>query len=346
MNAVARASAWMTGAALPNRRDEAFRWTDMARVMKALPPASAPAMAPGWPGPFHGLADREVVFVNGFETGPDLLVLGDERVAARFISDTVSSAHMARLKVQVAAGCKAVLLESYEGRGEAYFANTVIEIELAAGARLERVVVLDEPETAVSVSTAEVRLGRGAHFAQFVAAAGARLQRHETHLVHPGQGASVRMDGAYLVAGARHADITTVVEHVGVEGETSQLVKGVAADQGRGVFQGRIVVAHGADKTDARMRHDALLLSDRAEVDAKPELEIYADDVACAHGNTVGALDENALFYAQARGLPAAEARAMLTRAFLAEAGDRIEDEAVREAARHWVEERLEAIAS
>ncbi len=121
------------------------------------------------------------------------------------------------------------------------------------------------------------------------------------------------------------------------------MVKGVVADQARGVFQGRIVVAHGADQTDARMQHDALVLSDQAEIDAKPELEIYADDVSCAHGNTVGALDEEAMFYAAQRGIPEAAARAMLTRAFVETVVDRIEHEGAREVARGWIAARLGA---
>ncbi|MGI9168802.1 MAG: SufD family Fe-S cluster assembly protein, partial [Caulobacteraceae bacterium] len=127
----------------------------------------------------------------------------------------------------------------------------------------------------------------------------------------------------------------------GVDGVTDQLIKGVVRDQARGVFQGRIVVSPGADQTEARMGHHALILSDRAEVDAKPELEIYADDVVCAHGNTVGALDEEALFYARQRGIPEPGARAMLTAAFVGEVADRIEDEAARAAARAWIAVRL-----
>lgn len=345
-SALTKAAGWMGGAALPGRRDEGFRWSDLAKVLRAVPPASAPALTPGWPGPFEGLADRELVFVNGFEAGPELALMADETVAVRFISDANDTGHQSRLKVQVIAGCKAVLLESYEGRGDHYFANTLLDIALGAGASLERVVVLDEPDGAVSVSTAEVRLAEHARYAQTVIAGGARLQRHETHLHHPGGGASARLDAVYLLDGARHSDVTTVVVHEGLEGETTQLAKGVVGGSARGVFQGRIVVSHGADKTDARMRHDALLLSDKAEVDAKPELEIYADDVACAHGNTVGALDEDALFYARSRGLPLAAARAMLTRAFVAEAVDRIEHEGAREAARGWVERRLDRVTA
>jgi Fe-S cluster assembly protein SufD len=135
------------------------------------------------------------------------------------------------------------------------------------------------------------------------------------------------------------------VIHAGLDGKTDQLTKGVVRDQARGVFQGRIVVAQGADKTEARMGHHALILSERAEVDAKPELEIYADDVACAHGNTVGALDEDALFYMRQRGIPEIEARAMLTEAFIGEVIDRIGHEGAREAARAWAAERLKGAA-
>jgi Fe-S cluster assembly protein SufD len=152
----------------------------------------------------------------------------------------------------------------------------------------------------------------------------------------------VRLDGVYLLRDKRHADLTTIVTHDGVDGVTMQMAKGVVRDQARGVFQGRIIVAEGADRTDARMEHHALILSDRAEVDAKPELEIYADDVACSHGNTVGALDEDALFYARQRGIPEIEAKALLTEAFIGEVIDRIQHEGAREVVRLWAAGRLE----
>lgn len=184
-------------------------------------------------------------------------------------------------------------------------------------------------------------MGAGAAFSQTVLATGAKLQRIETRLKHPGEGAAVRIDGAYLLAGKRHTDLTTEVDHVGANGLTDQLTKGVVRDEARGVFQGRIIVREGADGTDARMGHHALITSDRGEVDAKPELEIYADDVSCAHGNTVGALDESALFYMEQRGLPADVARQLLTEAFLMEVVDRIGHEGARERARAWLTERL-----
>ena len=115
-------------------------------------------------------------------------------------------------------------------------------------------------------------------------------------------------------------------------------------DQARAVFQGRILVEKGSDGTDARLGHHALILSDRAEVDAKPELLIFADDVQCAHGNTIGALDENALFYARQRGIPDAQARALLTGAFVGEVIERIEHEGARAVAQAWLDARLGAV--
>ena len=158
-------------------------------------------------------------------------------------------------------------------------------------------------------------------------------------------GASARLDALYLATDRRHADITTIVRHDGVDGVTGQLVKGVAADRGRGVFQGLIEVAPGADRTEARMEHHALVLSDHAEIDAKPEQVIFADDVVCTHGNTVGALDEEAMFYARQRGMPEPAARAMLMEAFLGEVADRIEHPGAREVARAWLAERAGALA-
>ena len=300
------------------------------------PGPDAPVMAEQMPmGALAAAKALEGVYIIVFKAG------GPRTLALRWLSDAVRTGHHARVGVFVEAGAEATLLESHEGRGEAYLANSLIEIHVDEGARLERVVLVEEPQDAISVNSAEVHLQRGARFSQTTLATGAQLQRLETRVVHPGQDADVRMDGVYLLTGSRHADMTSVVSHSGLNGVTSQLTKGVVRDQARGVFQGKIVVQRGADGTDARMGHHALILSGRGEVDAKPELEIYADDVQCAHGNTVGALDESALFYMQQRGLPAEEARALLTQAFLFEVVDRIEHEGAREVVREWLTARL-----
>jgi len=331
----------------PTRRDEAWRYSDFRRAAPAHIEVAAEIPSPEPGGPFAAIRGDELAFANGRmadgqTTAALILEGGVQRL--RFVTDAIGGSWQAQVTVTVTAGAHVTLLETYEGQGGAYVANASLNFVLEDGASLERIVLLEEPADAVSVSVAEVGLGRGSSFSQTVVATGAKLQRHETSVLHPGQGAKLRMDGVYLLGGARHADLTTVVAHAGAGGETSQLTKGLATDTGRAVFQGRIVVERGADQTDARMRHDALLLSDRAEIDAKPELQINADDVSCAHGNTVGALDAAALFYIQSRGVPEPEAKALLTQAFVGEVLERIKHEGARAIVHGLVAERLEGL--
>ncbi|WP_297511687.1 Fe-S cluster assembly protein SufD [uncultured Caulobacter sp.] len=325
--------------ALPSRRDEDWRWTDLRGLLKTLPPA-APAHDGAVPaGPFAGLADAETVFVNGRR------VVGSDAasgvVALRFVALADKAAQGASHALVVKPGESLVLLESHEGRAGAYVSDVMLDIAVGEGASLERIVLVEDEAEAVNVVTAEVALAPGAKFAQTILTSGARRQRIETRVGHPGAHAEVRLDGAYLLDAQRHADLTSVVTHGGLEGVTSQLTKGMVTDQARGVFQGRIVVEKGADQTDARMGHHALILSDKAEIDAKPELLIFADDVSCAHGNTIGALDDEVLFYAEQRGIPEAEAKAMLTVAFVGEVIERIQHEGARDAAAAWVAAKL-----
>ena len=330
---------------LPSRRDEDWRWTDLHGLLRTLPEPSPEDARPLPPGPFGELGETEVAVVNGqIRSGvTSLTVRAGQRcvVRLRFVSTAPASRHETRLPINVHTGGELILLESHEGRAAGYVASACLDVHLADGARLERVVLASEDAEAVTVASAEVVLSPGVSFVQTVLADGGRRQRIETRVRHPGGAASLRLDSVYLLDRQRHCDLTTVVTHAGTDGTTEQLTKGVVKDQARGVFQGRIVVSEGADRTNARMGHHALILSDRAEVDAKPELEIYADDVACAHGNTIGALDEDALFYARQRGMPEPEARALLTEAFVGEVVDRIEHQEAREIARAWVAERL-----
>jgi Fe-S cluster assembly protein SufD len=327
----------------PSKRVEAWKYTDLYRVLRETPPVSPEGeVAPG--GPFAALGGVEQAVVNGRCQGFSGLISegpGDHVVRLRFVSTGDGTGHQASVAIEVAAGASLLLLESYEGQASGYVSNVALTLSLGAGARLTRVVIADDAADALSISTAEVTMGEGATFDQTVLTTGAKLQRHETRLAHPGEGATARIDGVYLLDGDRHADLTSVVRHNGLNGLTSQLTKGVVRDTARGVFQGKIVVERGADGTDARMGHHALILGERAEVDAKPELEIYADDVQCAHGNTVGNLDEAALFYLQQRGLPLDEATALLTEAFLREVTDRIAHEGARDVVNQWLTERL-----
>ena len=333
-------------AELPSRHDEDWRWTDLRGLIRTMPPASPPGDAARLgAGPFDGLGGEEIVFLNGRRLSGE----GAVHVAAgaprtlrlRFVSQAAEGAHQSTLNLVVESGASLTLLESHEGEDGAYLANTIMAVSLGDGARLERLVLIDEAQGAIAISKATMALPPHGRIGQTTLTSGARRQRAETRVGHGGGGAVLRLDGAYLLDGPRHADLTSEVIHSEPGGATDQLTKGAVQGPARAVFQGRIVVRQGADQTDARMGHHALLLSDRAEVDAKPELEIYADDVACAHGNTVGALDEEALFYAQARGMPEAEARAMLTEAFVGAVVDRIEHDGARDVARAWVAARL-----
>jgi Fe-S cluster assembly protein SufD len=332
----------------PSRRVEDWKWTDLRRYLREAPaPSPVVGIEPG--GPFAFAGGEEIAFANGRTASgsPAVrhLVSGEQTLRLRFISKASHTGHQAEIEIVVEPGASLLLLESNEGEGEAYVANAVLRLHLGDGARVTRIVSVCDSVDAIGLTRSDVTLSANARFDQSVLLSGAKLQRHETHVAHPGRGAAVRLDGVYVIGGERHSDLTTVVEHQGTDGETQQLTKGVAAGRARGVFQGRIVVNHGADRTDARMGHHALILSDRAEIDAKPELEIYADDVACAHGNSIGALDENALFYAMSRGLPEADARALLTEAFLGEVIDLIEREDVREFARAWLAQELGVLA-
>ena len=164
----------------------------------------------------------------------------------------------------------------------------------------------------------------------FVLNVGARIVRTEIHARLTGAKGSTHLNGAQLLGGVQHADFTTVVKHVAPSCTSRQTVKNVLAGRSQGVFQGRIEVAREAQKTDGYQMNQALLLSPDAEIDTKPELEIFADDVKCSHGATVGELDADQLFYLRSRGIPDAQARSILVRAFLAESLETVTHEQAR----------------
>ena len=327
----------------PSKRLEAWKYSDLRRYLREAPPPSPSAPVPlVGGGPFEALGGEAMVFVNGRAVNETtIMACGAQTVRLRLISKAEGTGHAMTARLSARAGARLLLLETHEGHGSAYVAHNRLELDVARGAEVTRIVLADEPADAISISQAQVRVEAGGVYSQTILTTGGKLQRLETHVTHKAHGADVRLDGVYLLSGDRQTDLTSVVDHVAADGATSQLTKGVVRDTARGVFQGKIVVERGADGTDARMGHHALILGERAEVDAKPELEIYADDVQCAHGNTVGNLDESALFYMQQRGLPLDQARALLTEAFLIEVVDRIGHEGAREVVREWLTARL-----
>jgi len=244
-------------------------------------------------------------------------------------------------RIEIAEGDAVVRFEAYTG--DAAVTHEDMTFALGTGASLTRVVILDEPEDAVSIRRSTVETAPGSTFRQYVFSTGAKFQRFETHVNHAGHGATVELNGAYLLKGKRHFDLTTRVTHAEVGGVTTQLTKGLVKDSATAVFQGRILVERGADGTDARMRHQALILNDGAHVRAKPELEIYADDVQCAHGNTIGELDPEALFFCESRGMPETIARGLLTQAFVLPVADAIADDELRAHVHAFLESQSEA---
>lgn len=238
--------------------------------------------------------------------------------------------------IRLATGAKLTLLETSLGDG-AYLHNPVTHIDVAAGAALTHIRLQDESLAAFHLSTLYARVADDGTYDSFVLNLGARMARTEIHADLAGPAATARLNAAQLLSGTQHSDITTIVRHDAPRGTSRQTVKNVLSGRSRGVFQGRIEVARQAQKTDGYQMNRALLLSPDAEIDTKPELEIFADDVKCSHGAAVGELDSEQLFYLRSRGIPDAEARSILIRAFLAESLDTIAHEAVRAALEHAV---------
>ena len=234
-----------------------------------------------------------------------------------------------RHSVRLAEGAKLTLFELSIGSGR-YLHNPVFSVELAKDAVLTHVRLQDEPSTAVYLSTTYVAVDAAATYDSFTLNLGARLGRTEVHATLRGERAVTHLNAAQLLSGTQHGDVTTVVSHIAPSCASRQTVKNVLSAHARAVFQGKIEVARGAQKTDGYQMNQTLLLSPDAEVDSKPQLEIYADDVKCSHGVTIGALDADQMFYLRSRGIGADEARSILVRAFLAAALDAVGDEQVR----------------
>ena len=231
--------------------------------------------------------------------------------------------------VTLGAGSSASLIETFAGDGS-YWTNAVSLVRVLEKARLHHVKLQDEGVDAIHFALTRASLSAAARYDGFALTLGARLSRHEVLAKLDGEGAALGLNGAYLLRGEQEATNATFVDHAAPGGSTRELFKGVLDDRAHGVFLGTIGVRPHAQKTDAHQLNKNLLLSRRASVDTKPELEILADDVKCSHGATVGDLDESALFYLRARGIDEAEARRMLIQAFAADAIDTVEDAALR----------------
>jgi Fe-S cluster assembly protein SufD len=238
-----------------------------------------------------------------------------------------------RSLVTIEKGARAMLVESHEGiAGRDYQVNTALELSVADEAHVDHIKITREGGNALHLSSLMADVGAHARFNTFLFTTGGAVVRNQLFLRFGGEGTVANIRGASLLKGRQHADITLVVDHAAAECQSREVFKTVLDDESRGIFQGKIVVRPGAQKTDAKMASHALMLSEDAEADNKPELEIFADDVQCGHGATAGDLDEDLLFYLKARGIPQKEAESLLIQAFVGDAVEGIEHAGLREA--------------
>jgi Fe-S cluster assembly protein SufD len=375
------AAGTLRAGGLPSRRVEAWRYTDLAPMLRVEFREALTSVSGNAPALPVARAERRAVFLDGrfradlssldglyarplsdalpevaerlnkvvspsqpmvtlntllFEDGlvvdvPEGANAGRLELLSVASGEAATSFHPRHL-IRLARGSRLTLIETSVGEDEAaHLHNPVFEIEVAEDARLAHVRVQREAARAFHLAHLGVHVAAGGAYDGFVLNAGGRLARSETHVQLDGARAEAHLNGAQLVADGGLADTTTSLDHAAPGCPSRQTVKTVLAGKSRGVFQGKILVRREAQKTDGYQMNQALLLSSEAEMDSKPQLEIYADDVKCSHGATVGALEEEGLFYLRSRGIPADAARAMLVRAFLQEAVEGVTDEVARE---------------
>ncbi len=364
---------------LPHRRVEGWRWSDVRAALKPVETSSSEAVADifssidapvfhfkrdGFVAPAKrpaGIRWTEQVdatplaaaeelplaaLATALSDSPSILTIeiaAELTAPIRIVVDSDAADTFAHIEIIFRENASATIVESHLNAGG--FSSVAIEYTLEKGAKAERVIYQSAQANAVQIVTTNVHLYGGASFNQSAYATGSKLCRLETRVVHREEEAKAEINAAYLLDDKRHVDMTSYVRHSAAHCETSQVTKGAVKKGGKGAFQGKFYVARSAQKTDAAMAHNALLLEDGAEVNAKPELEIYADDVQCAHGNTAGALDAEALFYMRQRGIPLVTAKAMLTQSFIAEGLANISDDSLRdlleEEARQWLMKSL-----
>ena len=366
-----QAAALFRTAGLPGPREEAWHYTTLRPLADAafdaprgeveslladLPSIAAPRLvfadgrfradlsvlpvgiavrtgAPAW-GTLARPAVEKLVALNTMlaEDGAEIEVAdGADGGTVVLASLATGGACHPRHGIRLGRGARLTLIEAHFGSG-AYLNNPVFSIELGEDATLEHLRIQRDAPAAFHLSTLYADVGARGTYDSFLLTLGARLARVEVHARLAGAKAVAHLNAAQLLGTNQHADFTTVVAHTAPATVSRQTVKNVLTGRSRGVFQGKIEVARAAQKTDGYQMNQALLLSAEAEIDSKPQLEIYADDVKCSHGATVGELDPDQLFYLRSRGVPEAEARSILVRAFLNEALDPIAHDAAREA--------------
>jgi Fe-S cluster assembly protein SufD len=280
-----------------------------------------------------GSVDEAFVALNAayFADGPAIILPADTALdrIIHVVHWAEAGAHHVKSVIRLGARAKAVVVETYAG-ADAGWTNLAETVTLGDDAHLGHYTLQNQAPAAFHTAYATVTLGEKSHYDGFLLSLGGRMARQDLRATLAGSHAFCGYSGAYLLQGRQESAVCTVIEHAAPNGQTKEVFKGCVADRAHGVFLGKIRVAEAGQKTDAYQLNKTLLLGDRAVMDAKPELEIYADDVKCSHGATVGDLDETALFYLRSRGIPPDIARHILIEAFVVDTVDLIEDETAR----------------
>jgi Fe-S cluster assembly protein SufD len=300
----------------------------LARVLREQPALAAPLLSRPWTGDERPFVALNAAFQRdgAFVALPAGSVL-EEPIQLVYLSTDGdrNPANHPRNLISIAESASAVVVERYLALGNsAYLTNAVTEIEIGTDAQLDHVSLECESDSAFHLGTLSARLGRNARFRSHAISLGAALCRNEVAAVLAEVGADCVLNGLFVANGERHVDSQTTIDHAEPHGTSSELYKGILDGRSHGVFNGKVIVRPKAQKTNARQSNPNLLLSDGAEIDTRPNLEIHADDVKCSHGSTIGRLEEDALFFLRARGIDVEQARQMLCRAFAAEVIDQI----------------------
>ena len=257
-------------------------------------------------------------------------------IQLQFISETIAgetaAAAFPRIVIVGEANSAATIIESYAAsdNDSSYFTNAIVDLVIEDDARFRHYKVQREGMRAAHIATTRVDLGTKAFYDTTTITLGAALSRHDIHVTMDHEGASCSVDGLYMVDGNQHTDTHSVIDHRQPHCSSHQLYKGILDGKSRAVFNGKVFVRHGAQQTDARQTNKNLLLSDNAQIDTKPQLEIYADDVKCTHGAAIGQIDEDMMFYLESRGINPVLAKNMLTYGFAEEVIEKIKIESIK----------------
>ena len=311
------------------------RATDLSSTLR-----NEPALVEPWLGKLSPLDGRSFSALNAafMSDGAVIHIAPDTEAPVPlhviFVSDSSAAKGVAHLRNLIVAGrhSKATVIESYVSLGDShYFTNAVTEVKVNEGATLAHYKIQRESQRAFHVHTIDAKQARDSHYVSFSFATGGALSRTNIYTSLDGEGCGATLNGLYMADDEQHVDHQTNIVHAQPNCFSREIYKGILSGSAHGVFNGKVYVHPIAQKTDGKQTNNNLLLSERARIDTKPQLEIFADDVRCTHGATVGRLDEMALLYMKSRGVSADRARRLLTYAFAADVLETIEVQAVRE---------------